>query len=290
MKTTLIALPVTTMRASLVPALWLASAIALQACAGNPTPDKGSVLATPTDLDDRRTPTLPVPSAITAPPSEVRDVTLPAAWATATRTEFASSIAAWSRDESVKRLDDQALAVLARALGESNEISVRAAVILGNTRDARAGDVLLARLEARTPEGARSLAGDIVAAAAFSSSANARDAAVRLANLATGSTAHPVLDVRVECALASLHLGRDTAIPFLLDLLREGTTTAVAKPTWRRIDWDSQRCQDLQDRAAEALSARAGIECAFKAGAPLAVREHEIERLARLVQSAPAQK
>jgi hypothetical protein len=89
--------------------------------------------------------------------------------------------------------------------------------------------------------------------------------------------------VRVECAVASLALGNDGAIPFLLGLLREGTPAAVSRPDWTRLDADDQRLMRLQDRAARALCDRVGIECAFRAQASIAARQSEIVRISNLV-------
>jgi hypothetical protein len=208
---------------------------------------------------------------------------LPADWASAPREAFAADVERWLPIDGSVRLDAPSIATLSRALWPSDETSVRAAVILGRTRDPRAGEVLLARLEARVPERPGMLfAGDVVAAAAFSRGAGAPDAGARLEALSAGPRAHPVLDVRVECAAAGLLLGRDGAIPLLLALLREGTPAQVQRPDWTRLDPDDERLLRLQDRAAAALSARVGVACAFRAHASVAVRESEIARLSNL--------
>jgi hypothetical protein len=99
-----------------------------------------------------------------------------------------------------------------------------------------------------------------------------------------------VFVVRVECALTSLAGERDACIPFLLDILREGTSAAVKNPSWPRLDWTNERNLRLQDRIAHELSARAGIDCAYRARGPLAAREKEIARLVQLLQLSPAPK
>jgi hypothetical protein len=231
----------------------------------------------------------PVPVEET-PARPVREFALPADWSTLPKPEFEARLAAWTREGAVLQAGDAALAELGRALAASDATSVRAAVILGNTRDQRAYDVLADRLEARVPEGSRSTAGDVVAAAACASTRPAPESLSRLEALATGPRPHPVFLVRVECALTSVSDGRITCIPFLLDVLREGTSTAVKQPNFPRLDWMDERVLRLQDRVARELSARAGIDCAYRARGPLAAREKEIARLAQLLQGAPAPK
>ncbi|MBL8857559.1 MAG: hypothetical protein JNL28_03510 [Planctomycetes bacterium] len=214
-----------------------------------------------------------------------RELRLPPNWSTLERAAFASALEEWTRDDVLLRFDDADLSALARALQASDESSVRAAVILGNTRDPRAFDRLATRLEARVPDNGRSVAGDVVAASACASVLTTRADGARLEALALGPDPHPVLEVRVECALTALYAGRDAGIPFLLDLLREGTAGAVRNPNWRRIDWNEPRLQRLQDRAARALSARAGIECEYRAGGSPTGRERALVRLAHILQT-----
>ncbi len=248
------------------------------------TPDIDEALqttGTANHADSRPEVTTPSPTARQVAPVEVA---LPADWSSTPRDAFAADLQRWLPIDGRIRLDAASIATLSRALRPSDENSVRAAVILGRTQDPRAGDVLLARLEARVPERPGMLfAGDVVAAAAFSSGASAPDAGARLEALSRGSGAHPVLDVRVECAAASLLLGRDGAIPFLLAFLREGTSAQDPRPDWTRLDFDDERLLRLQDRAARALSAHLGIACAFRAHASVAVRESEIARLSNLI-------
>lgn len=227
----------------------------------------------------------PSPSA-----PRTRELALPGDWTTMSRAAFARALDEWTAGVDVLRLNDSTLTQLAAALAASDEIAVRAAVVLGRSRDPRGGEALLVRLEQRVPEGSRSLASDVVAAESFVGGAVARDAAARLETLARGATAHPVLDVRVSCAAASVALGRDGAIPFLLAVIREGTPNALVKPDWRRLDWGERRMQLLMDRAAKALSARAGIECVYRADAALSAREDEIVRLTRILSTAPSGK
>src|SRR6187551_1970895 len=92
------------------------------------------------------------PPAPETPALPVKPFALPSDWSTLPPEAFEAVLAAATREECVLRLDDAALAELGRALAASDAASVRAAVILGNTRDPRAFDVLVARLEARAPE------------------------------------------------------------------------------------------------------------------------------------------
>jgi hypothetical protein len=241
-------------------------------------------------------PTSPPPPATSAdahaPSTQARgdemphEIALPADWADLPREKFSADLDRWLPIGGRVRLDADSIATLGRALWPADEISVRAAAILGRTLDPRAGAVLLARLEARVPERPDILfAGDFVAASAFSCGMSTTDAGPRLEALARGPKAHPVLDVRVECAAASVFLGRDGALPFLLALLREGTPAQDPRPDWTRLDPDDERLLRLQDRAARVLSDRVGIQCAFRAHASIAARESETTRLANLVSN-----
>ena len=211
---------------------------------------------------------------------------LPEGWRVLGREEFAVALEGWLDGKHAVRVEDRALVALEGALGSGDEVSVRAAAILARSLDPRAGEALLARLERRVDRLMESPAGDVVAAAAFSRGSTARDAAARLDALASGRTAHPVLEVRLECAASALVLGRDGAITFLLDLLREGTLFATAKPDWKRIDWTTPRLERVQRRAAVVLSARAGIPATYRVEASMAARQAEVTRLAQILGSA----
>lgn len=218
------------------------------------------------------------------------DFTLPNSWRSLGREEFAVALEGWLDGKRAVRIDDRSLATLSSALANGDELSVRAAAILARTLDPRAGEALLARLEQRVDVPLASSAGDVVAAAAFTRGATARDAAARLDALAAGRTAHPVLEVRIACAASALALGRDGSIAFLLDILREGTSFAVTKPDWKRIDWTTPRLERAQREAAAALSARAGIACSYRVEASMAAREAEVTRLAKILGSAGSAK
>ncbi len=240
---------------------------------------ESEVVAAPPEV---RSPDLP--PAVAAPATRpTRAYALPGDWSALAPREFEALLAGFPRDGTVTLFSDADLSALGEALRPGDATSVRAATLLAATRDPRAFEVLMRRLEARLPEGTRDLAGDVVAAAATASVLPAPEAAARIEALAGGPAPHPALLVRVECALTSLALGRDGVIPFLLDFLREGTAQAVRRPTWRRIDWNDERQLRTQDRVARALCARAGVECRYRARGPLAVREAEIARLADIL-------
>mgnify|MGYP007080174682 CR=1 FL=1 len=259
------------------------------ACAGvRPT--------TPPDVSEITSiepPVAPVATALPVrevPARSVRELGLPQDWKVLSDEAFDATLAQWTKDGASLRLSDTDLAELGRALGASDASSARAAVILGNTRDARAFEPLVQRLEARVPEGGRELSGDVVAAAACASVAPSRAALARVEALAVGARPHPALRVRVECALTCLALGRTAVVPFLLDVLREGTSAASKNTSWRRLDWTDEGTLRLQDRIGRAVSDAAGIECLYRARGPLAVREREIARLARHFQANPPAK
>jgi hypothetical protein len=92
--------------------------------------------------------------------------------------------------------------------------------------------------------------------------------------------------VRVECARSAIALGRDDSIPYLLTVLRIGTTAG-------RVLGRDENEYDLawaQVRAAEALSARAGTEVRFLPEASVRDREKEAARLEALLPGAPEKK
>lgn len=248
-------------------------------------PSAAAPLVAPRASTSLETP--PIEPATEPPARPARPFTLPEGWSALSPEAFGALLDTFPTDGTLSRLDEPLLRELGDALARSDTTSVRAAALLARTRDPRAFDLLIARLEARVGEGMRELGGDIVAAAAAVTLRSDDEAALRLEELATGRNPHPALLVRVECALAALAARRDGAIPFLLDFLREGTTAAVKRPSWRRIDWNDERQLRTQDRVARALSARAGVDCTYRARGPLASRESEIARLAGLLAGAP---
>jgi hypothetical protein len=162
-----------------------------------------------------------------------------------------------------------------------DQISVRAAVLCARSRDPRAAELLLARLEQRVLGPDRnSDAGDVIAAAALADLAFRADLADRLVALATGDAPHPDLEVRVECAASALRLGAptDSVAPFLLTVLRALTPAELEHPG----DWPRQRTVAwAKTRGAEALSERARVPCTFRPDGSFAHQAAETAKLER---------
>jgi hypothetical protein len=211
---------------------------------------------------------------------ETGELALPPDWAALERVDFESGLELWTRGDKPLRVANADLVTLRTALSGADERAVRAALILARSRNVRAFEALLERLEERkTIEAGKSDAADVVAAAALNGASGIADLAPRLEVLSVGKRAHPELSVRVECARSALDLGRDTAITFLLDVLREGTHRAQRKPDFKRPPWTPEGLDWIQARAADALSRRAKLPLRFRPEATLTAREAEIERL-----------
>lgn len=230
----------------------------------------------------------PAPNA-PAPAPEVPLWSLPARWREMSDLAFERAIDGWYSPAGPRRLAPADLAALETALDGGDGASVRAAVLLARTQDPRAGEVLLKRLEKRVAapsDRGGADAADVVAAAAFAQGLSAVNAAVRLASLGAGKRPHHDLAVRVECACSSLLLGRDEPIPYLLQLLRIGTSqgrTLGPDDSPEEVAW-------VQARAAAALSARAGTDRRFLPEASVRDREQETARLESLLPGAPEKK
>ncbi len=217
---------------------------------------------------------------------------LPSTWRGASDLAFERALDAWLPPGSAHRLSADDLATLTSALDAADRAdgraAVRAAVLLARTRDPRAGDALLARLEKRAavPGATGEDAVDVVAACAFAEGTPGTNASARLAELAAGKRPHPDLCTRVECARSALALGRDGGIPFLLQVLR--TATTAGKPLG--ADDSAADLAFAQIRAAEALAARAGTDVRFRPEASVKDREAEVTRLEKLLPAAPPKK
>ncbi|MFN0007681.1 MAG: hypothetical protein ACKVXR_07220 [Planctomycetota bacterium] len=215
-----------------------------------------------------------------APPAARFDA--PAGWESLTNLAFERAIDGWLPEGESRHVSETTLADLRRALGGPEVTAVRAAVMLARTRDPRAGEVLLERLEERVstpPSESRRDAVDVVAAAAFAGGMRARAEAARLNSLAIGRKPHPSLAVRAECARSALALGMDTPIPYLVSVLRLGTTAG-------RVASSEENQDDLawaQLRAAEALASRAGTESRYLPEGSVKDREEEASRLEALL-------
>jgi hypothetical protein len=170
---------------------------------------------------------------------------------------------------------------LAAALSSAPGRATRAALLLAASQSAAASEALLLRLEARVEAAERhGDAGDVTAAAALARAPLAERCAERLLELAHGGRPHPDLEVRTECAIAALTLGRPEAIDFLLRVLRidtpsasrQGVLTQSATTAWPR------------GRAGEALCRAAGVPFDDWSDRSLAEREANADRLEDLLR------
>ncbi len=209
--------------------------------------------------------------------AERRITDLPARWREMEPFAFEELVFRLFPTETETPLAEPVRRELQAALAETPATSVRAAVLLGRSRDPAAGQILAARLEQRVAGAERiSDSGDVVAAGALVPLCDAALAG-RLAALAIGPAPHPDLDVRVECARTALRAGRDDVAPFLLSVLRIGTRAGRAEGTFwpppPHTAWP-------RERAAEVLAWRAGLENHYSADASLDDRDREAERFA----------
>jgi hypothetical protein len=175
---------------------------------------------------------------------------------------------------------------LSGALGSFDLVALRAAILLGASRDPRASQALLERLEQRDLTPLRHAdAADVVAAAALARADLAPEQLEELEALAHGPSPHPDLEVRVECAASSIRSGRDAPAVFLLQVLRVGTRAGRSDA----IDFEpSPTMAWAKSRAAEALSERAGVPCTFHPDASFEAQEREAEALRLLLERAGA--
>lgn len=217
----------------------------------------------------------PAPPAVAAG----AELDLPAGWAELSPSAFERWVELALPDGATTALAPLARAELRAALSGFDLRAVRAAVVLGRAGTPACGELLLARLEERAVGPERpSDAADVVAAAALAGIDGVRDGAARLEALAVGDEPHGDLEVRVECASSALALGRDAVIPFLLRVLRAGTPAGRADlqdwPASNTLAWS-------KTRAAEALSARAGVPRTFQPDASFEAQAAETLELAR---------
>ena len=227
------------------------------------------------------TPAAPVTAASTPPRLATTSAqgtwSPPADWESSAPSRFEEWLEAELGPGARVQPSPAALADLRRALAGGDASAVRAAVVLGRTGSSQAAALLLARLEERVDTPTREAdAGDVVAVAALLRLPRAADLAQRLVDLGVGPRAHPDLEVRVECAGAALSLGRDEPIPFLLEVLRIDTWAGRAD---ERDFMPSPTTAWARDRAARALSRRAGVPLRYHPDAPVQAREREARRL-----------
>ena len=222
------------------------------------------------------------------------ELVLPPDWRTSSLEAFWN----WARtalpEDRATPIEKNSVRELQRALdevstpladGAHDPLAVRAAVILGRSRYSSNASILIRRLEKRVLGPERwSDCGDTVAAAALARFPDPARYAQRLVPLAAGSRPHPDLEVRVECAATALHAGFKEVIPFLLQVLRIDTYAGQAD---RRDFAVSPTTAWARGRAAEALSAFAGVPLTYRFDGSIAHREEEAAKLERLLLSSP---
>lgn len=218
------------------------------------------------------------------------ELVLPPDWRTLPLAEFEAWLLAALPETLATPLHKASLRELARALeevstpapgGGQDPLAVRAALILGRSLHPASAAVLIRRLERRVLGPERwSDAGDCVAAAALARFPNPQRYAQRLVPLAVGTRPHPDLEVRVECAATALHAGYTAVVPFLLQVLRIDTHAGKDD---RRDFAVSPTTAWARGRAAEALSAHAGVPVTYRFDGSIAHREEEAARLEALL-------
>ncbi|MFN0243675.1 MAG: hypothetical protein ACKVWV_12340 [Planctomycetota bacterium] len=254
------------------PIMLLAALACAAACRATPPP------APP----EESVPALPQASAAVTDAAPAWE--LPVDWERGSFEEFEAQLERWFPSATPVAVSETALRELASAAAEGGESGLRAVLVLARSYDADAFSALLAVLDQRTPRSSNAAdpGGDaalVVAAAALANARTVAAAGPRLESLSFGKNPHPDLDVRVQCAASALALGRTRAIPYLLGILRTGTSARAAAPRGTHLD----DFVEPQLVAARALSARAGVPCEFRARAPLAARAAEADRLERLL-------
>jgi hypothetical protein len=214
------------------------------------------------------------------------ELVLPEAWHRLEPEAFEAWVIAALPEDRATPIEKYSLRALQRALddvatpladGGHDPLAVRAAVILGRSRHPASAAVLIRRLEKRVLGPERwSDCGDTVAAAALARFPNPQRYAQRLVPLAMGARPHPDLEVRVECAATALHAGYAEVVPFLLQVLRIDT---YAGQDDRRDFAVSPTTAWARGRAAEALSAHAGVPVTYRFDGSIAHREEEAAKL-----------
>lgn len=209
-------------------------------------------------------------------PTSARGYELPAEWRTSSVPEFERIATTFAP----LTLSDDALDALGQALADEGLTCVRAAVLLARSRDPRAKERILVRLEQRVLGSTREAdAGDVVCAAALSEWDLSSTELDRLERLAVGDAPHPDVEVRTEIACTLVRNSRKLAIPFLLRVLREGTLDQDEVVEWERkpqMAWS-------KSRAAETLSELAGIACTYQEDGAFHEQAAEVARLEGLL-------
>jgi len=235
-------------------------------------------------------PAVPVPAPnVASTPTDVprRGLALPRGWDTLSTPAFEDVFDRWNPAGEPGRLETSALDELQAALEGARPRSLRAVLLLSASGAAEAREVLRARLERRIRTGDPDLpAVDVAAAAALG---KARDPSPTLASaleeLAIGRRPHPVLAVRVECAVSSLALGRDAVVGYLLAVLAEGTPAVRERPGATLGAASIDELIFAQWRASTALAGRAGIDNPYRPEAGAVERARAAADIERAVSA-----
>ena len=221
-------------------------------------------------------------SALTTPPlpagESLATLSLFEGWRDGPRVSFERDLAQWNQALEPHHLAPEDSRALADALEGLDEPAIRAALLLGHSRDPNAAELLLARLEDRVEGLERNSDGaDVVAAATLATWPSDARFGERLVGLSTGDQPHPDLEVRVECASAALTRGHTAVVPFLLRVLRVGTPAQHSDPP----DWAPKPTMAWsKSRAATALSRHLEIRVTFR---PDSSYDDQLAEIARLV-------
>ena len=202
-------------------------------------------------------------------------------WGDSPRVSFERSLAAWNPSQSEHRLKPEERLLLSAALAGLDEAGMRAALLLTHSRDPHAAELLLTRLEERVEGAERNADGaDVVAAASLAAWPPGERYKSALTELSIGSSPHPDLEVRVECASSALARGGTEVSPFLLRVLREGTPAEERELR----DWTPKSTMAwAKSRAATALSKHLGKPVRYRADASYEDQLSEISTLESLI-------
>ena len=222
------------------------------------------------------------------PASPRRDLALPRGWATLGAAAFEAAFERWNPTREAGRLDAASLDELRVALEGPSPLALRAVLLLAASGAPEAASLLLDRLERRIRSGVPDLpAVDVAAAAGLSRASDPSGALARaLADLANGRRPHPVLCVRVECAAASLALGRVDMTTFLAAILQDGTEAALQLPASARGAMGIEEMAFAQWRASSTLAQYAHIENPYRPEASAVDRANAAAEIVRAVRAA----